>query len=160
MDISVKDDYLRELLAYKQGIEEFSSWISTYCKENQLSCEIPQLKNVSKLLQEVYEKYTNASLTLAKMQNYLIGEIEMYLFYKALTSKEISNYLKKHLSGVAPTTSNLLLHMKKITHAEHKKLLENDFHALAILSHDIEFLKFFKEEFEQAHTLTKVFCFS
>lgn len=84
----------------------------------------------------------------------------MYLFYKALTSKEISNYLKKHLSGVAPTTSNLLLHMKKITHSEHKKLIENDFHSLAILSHDIDFLKFFKEEFEQAHTLTRVFCFS
>ena len=68
--------------------------------------------------------------------------------------------MKKHLTGVAPTTSNVLLHLKKITQAEHKKLVENDFHSLAILSHDIDFLKFFKEEYEQAHTHTKVFCFS
>lgn len=160
MDFSIKDDYLCELLSYKQGIEEFSLWINQYCKENQLAEQIPQLKKVSKLFQEVYEKYTNASATLSKMQNYIIGEIEMYLFYKALTSKEISSYLKKHLTGVAPTTSNVLLHLKKITQAEHKKLVENDFHSLAILSHDIDFLKFFKEEYEQAHTHTKVFCFS
>jgi len=160
MDFSIKDDYLCELLAYKHGIEEFSLWINAYCKENQLAHEMPELKKVSKLFQDVHEKYMHASATFSKMQNYLIGEIEMYLFYKAMTSKEISSYFKKHLFDVAPTTSNILLHMEKISPAEYKKLIENDFHTLAVLSHELDFLKFFKENYAEKHPHTKVFCFS
>lgn len=160
IDYSIRDEHLSELLAYKKDIEEFSLWMGNYCKENRLVEDIPKLKNSTKLLQEVYEKYTTATLNFNKMQNYIIGEIEQHLFYKALTSKEISSYLKKHLNDITPNISNLLLHLEKVDHHEHKKLAENDFHYLAVLSTDIDFLTHFKEEYEQACTNTKIFCFA
>lgn len=160
IDYSIKDEYLSELLAYKKDIEEFSLWISDYCKENKLVQDIPKFKNSNKLLQDVYEKYNSAMLNFNKMQNYIIGQIEQHLFYRALSSKEISSYLKKHLNDTIPNTSNILLHIEKIDKAEHKKLAENDFHYLAALSTDIDFLTHFKEEYESACVNTKIFCFS
>lgn len=160
MDYALKDEYLCELLAYKKAIEEFSLWINAYCKENKLAQDIPQIKNLTHLLKEIYDKYTSASISLNKMQNYIIGEIEMYIFYKALTSKVISTYLKKNMENVIPNTCNILLHMDKIDQHEHKKLAENDYHTLIVLSHDIDFLRFFKEEYQKDCIHTKIFCFS
>lgn len=160
IDYAVKDEYLHELLAYKKDIEEFSEWINDYCAQNKLVEEIPQFKNLSKLLKEVYDKYASAARNLNRMQNYIIGEIEIHLFYKALNSPIISTYLKKHMLQVSPNMSNILLHIEKIDRAEHKKLAESDFHTLLVLSNNIDFLRDFKEEYEPICLNTKIFCFS
>ena len=68
--------------------------------------------------------------------------------------------MKKHLADISPSTSTILLHLKKIDQIEYKKLAENDFQYLAILSLDIDFLVHFKKEYEQICTNTKIFCFS
>lgn len=160
IDYAIRDEYLCELLAYQKDIEEFSLWMGDYCRNNKLVQDIPQFKNATKLLQEIYDKYNSASINFSKMQHYIIGEIEKHLLYKALSSKEVSQYFKKHMSDVLPTTSNILLHLQKIDQAEHKKLAENDFYYLAVLSLDIDFLRHFKEEYEIACPHTKIFCFS
>ncbi|MDD3344256.1 MAG: response regulator [Sulfurospirillaceae bacterium] len=160
IDYAIKDDYLRELLVYRKDIEEFSRWIGEYCRSNQLAQDIPQFKNATKLLNEIYDKFNSASVNFNKMQHYIIGEIERHLLYKALSSKDISHYMKKHMTDILPTTSNILLHLKKINHVEHKKLAENDFQYVAVLSLDIDFLVRFRNEFEQICSHTKIFCFS
>ena len=160
IDYAIRDEYLCELLAYQKDIEEFSLWIGDYCRNNTLASDIPKFKNATKLLQEIYDRYNSASINFAKMQHYIIGEIEKHLLYKALSSKEISQYFKKHMADIIPTTSNILLHLGKIDQMEHKRLAENDYHYLAVLSLDIDFLMQFKEEYELTCPNTKIFCFS
>ncbi|WP_263833491.1 response regulator transcription factor [Sulfurospirillum oryzae] len=160
IDYAIRDEYLSELLAYTKEIEEFSQWISDYCRNNSLERDLPQFKNAANLFKELYEKYNSVAIHFNKMQHYITGEIERHLLYKVLSSKEISSYMKKHLPDVIPTTSNILLHLKKIDQTTYKKLAENDFQYLAVLSLDIDFLAHFKEKYEQICTHTKIFCFS
>lgn len=159
IDFTIRDHHLNELFFHKKEILEFKDWIREFCQEDRLLDEIPELEKSPALKKDVYERYMEISNTLSQVLNHMVGEIIEYMFYKAFLSKDIKKHLKKLMPNTIPNATNILLKNEQIDTKEAKQLQSEYYKNIVVLSSNMDFLRRFKQDYENSFSNIKLYCF-
>ena len=160
IDCLFVDDKLEKLLLEHKEITNFIKWMYRFLYNDSLEKSVKIISSLELLKPEILRHLNKAYQDAVLLSQYYCGEIEVYLWKRAKSSKEIVNYLKKSLPKTIPSTYRYLLYKNKISKDKNDEYLALEKQNVLVISANLNTLKKFKDMVEQPLDKWNFFCYA